>query len=71
MFSVAPLYSLAQSAQQQPDPVVLQRIINSLQGQRNEAMDKAALAEARAAQLSEEVQRLKTEAAAKEAKPKE
>jgi len=46
---------------QQPDPTILQRVIPSLQQQRNEAMDKAALAEARAAQLAEEVQKLKAE----------
>lgn len=49
------------SAQQQPDPIILQHVIPSLQAQRNEAQDKAALAEARAAQLAEEVQKLKAE----------
>lgn len=57
----AALFAGPAFAQQQPDPAVIQRIIPSLQQQRNEAMDKAALAEARAAQLAEEVQKLKAE----------
>lgn len=52
---------------QQLDPAVLQRVIGSLQAQRNEAMDKAALAEARAAQLADELQKAKADAI----KPKE
>jgi hypothetical protein len=46
---------------QQSDLATMQRIAASLQQQRNEAMDKAALASARAAQLAEEVQKLKAE----------
>ncbi len=46
---------------QQADPAILQRLIPVLQAQRNEWLDRAALAEARAAQLAEEVQRLKSE----------
>lgn len=56
-------------AQQQPDPAFLQRVIPPLQQQRNEAYDKAALAEARAALLAEEVKRLQAEL--DKAKPKE
>ena len=58
-------------AQQQPppaDPAMLHRVINALVQQRNAALDATALAEARAAQLAEEIQKLKAEAE-KEAKP--
>lgn len=47
--------------QQKPDPAALQRIINSLEGQRNKAANEAALAEARAAELGEEVSRARAE----------
>lgn len=54
--------SAAAAQQQQIDPATLQRIIVSLQQQRNEAMDKAALAEARAAQLAEALRQAQDEA---------
>lgn len=66
------LASPAVAQQAQPDVTILQRIIPSLQAQRNEALDKAVLAEARAAQLAEEVQKLRAELEkSKEPKPKE
>lgn len=51
------------SAQQQPDPAMMRRVIPLLQQQRNEASDRAALAEAKAAQLAEEVEQLKAQLA--------
>lgn len=56
------LSSSALAQQQQPDQAMLQRVIQVLQSQRNEAYDKAAAAEARAAQMAEELQKLKTDA---------
>jgi hypothetical protein len=58
-------------AQQQPpaDPAMLHRVINALVQQRNAALDAAALAEAKAAQAAEELQKLKADAAAREVKP--
>lgn len=56
-------------AQQQADPAALQKVIIALKAQREEAMDKAALAEARAALLAEENQKLKAEA--EKTKPKD
>jgi hypothetical protein len=50
-------------AQQQPDPSLIRRIIPLLQQQRNEASDRAALSEAKAAQLSEEIEQLKAQLA--------
>lgn len=38
-----------------------QKLVAVLQQQRNEALDRAAVAEAKAAQLSEELQKLKAE----------
>lgn len=46
--------SFAQQAQQ-PDPAFLQRAINSLQTQRNGALDSAAIAEAKAAGLADDL----------------
>jgi hypothetical protein len=65
------LGSVVFAEQQQPpaDPAMLHRVINSLVQQRNAALDAAALAEAKAAQLAEDVQKLKAEMAAKDAKP--
>lgn len=43
-------------AQQQPvDPAVMQRVINSLQAQRNQALDAAASQEVRAVGLTEDL----------------
>lgn len=49
-----PLVSIA-SAQQLPDPALMARIIGSLQTQRNAAQDSAAVAEARAAGLADDL----------------
>jgi hypothetical protein len=56
-------------AQQQSDPAFVQRIIGPLQQQRNNALDAAAVAQARADQLAEELEKLKAQLAAKEPKP--
>jgi hypothetical protein len=45
------------SAQQQPDPQFMQRAIAALQTQRNQALDTAAGAEARAAGLADDLAR--------------
>lgn len=50
-------------AQQALDTAALQRIIAQIQQQRDTAMVAAAVAEARAAALAEDVQRLKAEKA--------
>lgn len=42
-------------AQQQPDPAFLQRALAAMQAQRNQAQDSAAVAEARAAGLSDDL----------------
>ena len=56
---VIPLLLIASpSVAQQVDAA---KLIAAVQQQRNEAMDKAAVAEAKAAQLAEELQRLKAE----------
>lgn len=47
--------SSAAFAQQQPDTALLQRAANAIQAQRNQAMDAAAVAEARAAGLAEDL----------------
>jgi hypothetical protein len=46
-------------AQQQPDPVLMQKAIGVLQQQRNAGLDAAASAEARAAMLADENAKLK------------
>ena len=46
-------------AADQPDPVFLQKAVVALQAQRNAALDAQAVAEARAAQLTDEVAALK------------
>ena len=61
--------ALAQQPQQPPDPVLLQKLIGSLQVQRNQALDAAAVAEARAVMANDEL--AKAQAAAKDAKPKD
>lgn len=60
-----------QSSPQLPDASVLQKILASVRQQRDDAMDKAALAEARAAQLAEELQRVKVDALKGKEVPKE
>jgi len=41
--------------QQQPDPAFLQRALASMQSQRNQALDSAAIADAKAAGLAEDL----------------
>ncbi|MHB8268227.1 hypothetical protein [Bradyrhizobium sp.] len=60
--------SVAAAQQQPPDPIVMQRALNSLQAQRNQAMDAAAAQEVRAAGLAEEL--AKAQARLKELEPK-
>jgi hypothetical protein len=55
-------------AQQRPDPALLQKIIGSMQAQRNQAMDAAAIAEARGAGLADDL--AKAQARIKELEPK-
>lgn len=55
-------------AQQQPDPRFMQRAIAALQSQRNQALDAAAGAEARAAELADDLAR--AQARIKELEPK-
>jgi hypothetical protein len=70
-FLMAAVLSLVLSSafaqQQQPDPAMMRRIIPVLQQQRNAAFadvsDRLALAEAKAAQLAEEVEQLKAQLA--------
>lgn len=72
IFAAAFILLASPAFAQQPDPAFLQKLIPSLEAQRNDAMNKAAVAEAKAAQLAEEVQKLKADAQkAKEAKPQE
>lgn len=56
------------AAQQQSDPAFLQKAIAILQQQRNNAMDKAAVAEAKLAQANEELEKLKAVSAQQEHK---
>jgi hypothetical protein len=51
-----------------PDPALLQHAANALQAQRNQAMDAAAIAEARAAGLADDL--AKAQARIKELEPK-
>lgn len=53
--------AFAQQPQQPPDPAFMQKAIGAMQQQRNQAYDQAAIAEARAAQLADEVAKLKAE----------
>ena len=62
------LASTSAFAQQQPDPAVMQRALNVLQAQRNQAMDSAAIAEARAVGLADDL--AKAQAKIKELEPK-
>jgi hypothetical protein len=56
-------------AQQQPDPAFLQRAVNALQAQRNQALDAAAIAQARAAGLTDDL--AKAQERIKELEPRE
>lgn len=62
------LASPAVAQQQQPDPAFLQRAITVLQAQRNAALDQAAGAEARVAQIADDL--AKAQARIKELEPK-
>jgi hypothetical protein len=54
--------AFAQQPQQQPaDPAFMQKAIQALQTQRNQALDAQAVVEAKAMQLADEVAKLKTE----------
>jgi uncharacterized lipoprotein YajG len=66
---VALLLMTGAAAAQQPDPAALQRLLASIEQQRNNALNQAAVADARAAQMAEEVQRLRAEL--EKLKPKE
>lgn len=48
-------FAMAQQPQQQPDPAFMQRAIQSLQAQRNAALDAQTVAEARVAGLTEDL----------------
>lgn len=60
--------AIAQPAPPAVDPALLQRALNVLQAQRNQAMDSAAIAEARAAGLTDDL--AKANARIKELEPK-
>jgi hypothetical protein len=63
MKKIALLFMLAASpafGQQQPDAQFLQRAIAALQAQRNQALDAAASAEARAAGLADDLAKAQT-----------
>jgi len=62
--------ALAQQPQS-PDPAFMQKALTALQGQRNQALDGQAVAEARAAQLADEVAKLKAEIEALKKPPTE
>jgi hypothetical protein len=51
----------AQQPQLPPDPGFMQKAINALQQQRNDALDRQAGSEAKASQLAEENAKLKAE----------
>jgi hypothetical protein len=51
----------AQQPQLPPDPAFMQKAITALQQQRNDALDRQAGSEAKAAQLAEENAKLKAE----------
>jgi hypothetical protein len=65
---LAGLLATTPTLAQQPDPAVMQRALNVLQAQRNQALDAAASAEVRAAGLAEEL--AKTQAQLKELEAK-
>jgi predicted nucleic acid-binding Zn-ribbon protein len=68
------LLSLTPAFAQQADPAFMQRAISQLQAQRNSAMDSLAASEAKAAGLSDELEKAKAkikEFEAKEIKPED
>jgi len=50
LFAATPAF-----AQQQPDPAFMQRALNALQAQRNQALDAAAIADAKAGGLADDL----------------
>jgi hypothetical protein len=62
LLTISTTAGLAQQAA--PDPAFLQKAITALQTQRNAALDAQAGAEARAATLAEELEKLKAQIAA-------
>lgn len=58
-------------AQQAPDPAFLQRVLPTLQAQRNAALDAQAVAEARAAGLADDLAKANARIKELEAKPEE
>ena len=66
--------TIAAAAQQpqQLDPELIKKLIPALEQQRNDAQNRAALMEARAAQLTDELQKAKADLAkTKDSKPQE
>mgnify|MGYP001562945755 CR=1 FL=1 len=74
-FAIAALMliiSTSAFAQQQPlDPAFLHRAISALQAQRNQSMDTAAVSEARAAGLADELAKAQARIKELEKKPEE
>lgn len=68
--ALAVLFSTAAQAQQ-PDPVFLQRALAAVQTQRNMALDAAAVAEAKAALITEELAKVQVRIKDLEAKVEE
>lgn len=68
-YAIAVLVFSAPAYAQQADPAFLQKAIAAVQAQRNNALDAAAVAEARAAQLADENAKLKAQIE-QQAKPK-
>lgn len=66
--SLVLLASTASAQQQAPDPAFLQRALSVMQAQRNQAMDTAAVQQARADGLADEL--AKAQARVKELEPK-
>lgn len=70
VLALAVLFSIAAQAQQ-PDPVFLQRAIAAVQTQRNMALDAAAVAEAKAVLITEELNKVQMRVKELEAKVEE
>lgn len=70
LFSLVMITSVA-AQQQQPDPAFLQRAISAVQSQRNLAMDAAAVAEAKVAAVTAELDKAQARVKELEAKVEE
>jgi hypothetical protein len=68
LFAILVMLSTPALAQQPPDPAFLQQAIVAIQAQRNEALDKAAGAQAQVALLSEQITKLRERVKELEAK---